>query len=127
MWKKCIIFFVRTDEKNCFYFVLLNRLMANKYFDIIVKSLTKHMGRLINISKVSQLLKNVVDEDFADHKLYKLIYYLKNRGYLYNIKKNVFLVKRPEVEFTQQQILDSFYWPIVKQHCNEFLKSNRYI
>lgn len=101
--------------------------MANKYFDIIVKSLMKHMGRLINISKVEHILKNVIDEDFASHKLYKLIYYLKNRGYLYNIKKNVFLVKRPEVEFTQQQLLDMFYWAIVKQHCTEFLRSNRYV
>lgn len=101
--------------------------MANKYFDIIVKSLTKHMGRLINISKIENILKRVIDEDFADQKMYKLIYYLKNRGYLYNIKKNVFLVKRPETELTQQQILDMFYRPIVKQHCTEFLKSNRYI
>ena len=101
--------------------------MANKYFDIIVKSLMKHMGRLINISKIEQILKRVVDEDFANQKMYKLIYYLKNRGYLYNVKKNVFLVKRPETELTQQHILDMFYRPIVKQHCNEFLKSNRYI
>ena len=53
--------------------------MANKYFDIIVKSLMKYMGKLINISKVEQILKQVVDEDFSDQKMYKLIYYLKNR------------------------------------------------
>lgn len=53
--------------------------MANKYFDIIVKSLMRYRGKLVNISKIEQLLKRIVDEEFADHKLYKLIYYLKNR------------------------------------------------
>ena len=33
--------------------------MANKYFDIIVKSLMKHMGKLINNSKIELLLKRV--------------------------------------------------------------------
>jgi len=87
----------------------------------------KNVGKLINISKIEYILKCAIDEDFSNQKMYKLIYYLKNRGYLYNIKKNVFLVKRPESELTQQAILDQFYRSIVKQHCTDFLKSNRYI
>lgn len=87
----------------------------------------KSKGKLINVLKVEQILKRVLDDQFVQHKLYKLIYYLKNRWYLYNIKKNIFLVKDPEVEFTQQQLLDMFYWSIVKQHCKEFLSSHWYI
>ena len=59
--------------------------------------------------------------------MYKLIYYLKIRGYLENLKKNIFFVKDPEQSYTQEEIIDLFYRTIVKKHCTDFLKGNWYI
>lgn len=101
--------------------------MWNKYFDIVVESLMKYRGKLVNISKIQALLARVVDDQCDAQKLYKLIYYLKNRWYLLTIKKNVFLVKRMEEEYTQQQLLDMFYRTVVRQHCSDFLTSHRYV
>jgi len=59
--------------------------------------------------------------------MYKLIYYLKIRGHLENLKKNIFFVKDPDHIYSKEEIMDLFYRTIVKKHCTDFLKGNRYI
>lgn len=101
--------------------------MANKVFDNLVKKLIKYKGKLIDGDKIWSLLKTSLAEDFSIQKMYKLIYYLKIRGYLENLKKNIFFVKEPERIYSKEEIMDLFYWTIVKKHCTDFLKGNRYI
>ncbi len=101
--------------------------MANKVFDSTVKRLIKYKGRLVDGQKIASLLCSSLAEDFSIQKSYKIIYYLKARWYLEPIKKNVFFVKDPERQYSQQEILDMFYRAMVKKHCSEYLKGNRYI
>lgn len=101
--------------------------MKNKSFDIVVKRLIKQKGKLIDIQKIADVLEHIQDEKTTLQKAYKMVYYLKNRGHLENIKKNVFFVKDPETTISQEVILDRFYWSLVKKHCREFLSSARYI
>ena len=101
--------------------------MSNKVFDSLVKKLIKYKGRLIDSWKVWLLLKTSLAEDFSLQKMYKMIYYLKARWYLENLKKNIFFVKDPERIYTKEEIMELFYRPIVKKHCTDFLKWNRYI
>ncbi len=77
--------------------------------------------------KVGILLKSSMGDDFSVQKMYKMIYYLKVRWYLENLKKNIFFVKDPDHIYTKEQILELFYRTIVKKHCFDFLKGNRYI
>jgi len=56
-----------------------------------------------------------------------MIYYLKIRGHLENLKKNIFFVKDPDHIYSKEEIMDLFYRTIVKKHCTDFLKGNRYI
>ena len=101
--------------------------MKNKSFDIVVKRLIKQKGKLIDIKKIADILEHIQDDKNTLQKAYKMVYYLKNRGHLENIKKNVFFVKDPETIVSQDVILERFYWPLVKKHCREFLSSARYI
>ncbi len=101
--------------------------MANRVFDTLVKKLIKYKGRLMDAQKVWSLLKSSLAEDFSVQKMYKMIYYLKIRWYLENLKKNIFFVKDPEHVYTKEEIVDLFYRTIVKKHCSDFLKGNRYI
>lgn len=101
--------------------------MANKVFDSLVKKLIKYKWKLIDGEKISSLLKTSLAEDFSVQKMYKLIYYLKIRWYLENLKKNIFFVKDPEHTYTKEEIMDLFYRTIVKKHCTDFLKGNWYI
>ncbi len=100
--------------------------MKNKGFDIVVKKLMKRKWKLVDIKKIGDILNNIHDE-CSQQKVYKMVYYLKNRWYLSTIKKNIFLVKDPEATITDEIIIDRFYWQLVKKHCREFLSSARYI
>lgn len=101
--------------------------MSNKVFDNLVKRLIKSKGKLIDGEKMAVLLKSCMNEDFSVQKMYKMIYYLKIRGYIENLKKNIFFVKDPERRYSKEEIMDIFYRTIVKKHCANFLKGNRYI
>lgn len=101
--------------------------MANKVFDILVKKLMKYKGKLVDGEKIGSLVNSFTVEVFSIQKIYKLIYYLKMRWYLENIKKNVFFVKDPDRHYSQDEILDLFYRMMVKKHCNEYLKWHWYI
>jgi hypothetical protein len=68
-----------------------------------------------------------MDSDYSENKAYKIIYQLKNRWYLVNLKKSIFLAKDPEKEYDEQQLLESFYRSIVKKHCKDFTDGKRYI
>ncbi len=101
--------------------------MSNMFFDNLVRNLIKYKGKLIDGEKVGTLLKSSMGDDFSVQKMYKMIYYLKVRWYLENLKKNIFFVKDPDHTYTKEQILELFYRNIVKKHCSDFLKGNWYI
>lgn len=101
--------------------------MSNIVFDTVVKKLMKYKRKLVDGKKIWVLLKSSLAEDFSIQKMYKMIYYLKVRWYLENLKKNIFFVKDPDHIYTKEQILELFYRNIVKKHCSDFLKGNWYI
>jgi len=101
--------------------------MSNRVFDTVVKKLMKYKGKLVDGEKIWVLLKSSLAEDFSIQKMYKMIYYLKVRWYLENLKKNIFFVKDPDHSYTKDEVLELFYRTIVKKHCSDFLKGNRYI
>lgn len=101
--------------------------MSNIVFDTVVKKLMKYKRKLVDGKKIWVLLKSSLAEDFSIQKMYKMIYYLKVRWYLENLKKNIFFVKDPDHIYTKEQILELFYRNIVKKHCFDFLKGNWYI
>lgn len=101
--------------------------MANSNFDIVVKRLLKHKNKLIWIDKIKEIIKNILDSDYSESKSYKLIYHLKNKWYILTLKKGIFLVKDPEKEYNENQLLDMFYRSIVKKHCKDFVPWKRYI
>lgn len=101
--------------------------MKNTYFNIVVKRVMKYKNKLTDIDAMKKVIQNILDTDYSDAKMYKMIYYLKNKEYILNLKKNIFFVKDPEKKYTEEQLLEMFYWNLVKKHCKDFLKGKRYI
>lgn len=101
--------------------------MKKNNFDIIVKNLFKYKNKLIEIDKIKDIVKKILDSEYSENKAYKMIYHLKNKWYLLNLKKGLFLVKNPEKKYQEQQLLEMFYWSIVKRHCKEFANNKWYI
>ncbi len=101
--------------------------MAKWNFDIVVKKILKHKNKLIWIEKIKEIIQNILDSDYSESKSYKMIYHLKNKWYLLTLKKGIFLVKDPEKEYDEPQLLEMFYRSIVKKHCKDFVPWKRYI
>lgn len=101
--------------------------MRQNNFDITVKRLLKHKNKLIGINKIKEIIQDIMDSDYSENKAYKIIHQLKNRWYLVNLKKSIFLVKDPEKEYTEEQLLENFYREILKKHCKDFTAGKRYI
>ncbi|HPK27749.1 MAG TPA: hypothetical protein PKX34_00905 [Candidatus Absconditabacterales bacterium] len=89
--------------------------------------MSKYKNKLIEIDKVKEIVKKILDNEYSENKAYKMIYHLKNKGHLLNLKKGIFLVKNPEKEYQEQQLLEMFYRCIVKKHCKGFANNKRYI
>lgn len=125
--EKSIWFFGK--NRYIFYIPFIDELlfMKNKFFDSIVKDLVKTKHKIISIDKIRKLFSGIMWDLYHDKKMYKLLYYLKNRWYLVNLKKNIYFIKLPEEEYSEQRFVDRFYWDLVKQHCKQYLKSDRYI
>jgi len=101
--------------------------MKNKYFDTVVKRIWKYNNKIIEIEKIKTIIENILDTEYTEKKAYKMIYYLKNRGYIESIKKDILFVKDPETTYTENELTEKFYREVVKKHCSDFLKSKRYI
>lgn len=101
--------------------------MKNLYFDSVVELLLKYKHKIIDIAAIRRICLSVMDAAYDDKKMYKLLYYLKNRWYLLTLKKNIYFVKLIDQEYTSDWLLDRFYWKLVKQHCKSYVRGNRYI
>jgi len=101
--------------------------MKKSYFNILVKKLSKYKNKVIDITQLKQLLKNILDADYKDSKTYKNIYYLKNRGYLISLKKDLFFVKSPDQNIEEEELLQRFYWKFLKDTLNKTIGRDWYI
>lgn len=87
----------------------------------------KSKNKVIHIDAIRRVFSAVMWDAYTDKKMYKLLYYLKNRWYLITLKKNIYFVKQSDDEYNEQRLTDRFYWDLVKQHCKEYVKSDWYI
>jgi len=87
---------------------------------MIVKKVCKTKKTIISIDELKRQIKAILLDEYSSSRFYKYIYFLKNRGYILSIKKNLFYLKRnPEEEENLDEIIDRFYWNILKNHIQE--------
>ncbi len=101
--------------------------MKNQYFDTVVKKIWKYKNKLLEISKIKEIIKNILDTEYSEQKTYKMIYYLKNRWHIESLKKDMFFVKNPEKTYKEQELIERFYREMLKKHCNEYIQGKWYI
>lgn len=87
----------------------------------------KKRGKIIYAEEVKQIISQIMKEAYSDTKAYKIIYYLKNKGYLISIKKDIFYCKLPEDHLSEFLILEDRYRHILHRHCTSGLEKKRYI
>ena len=88
--------------------------------------LKKREGKILTQQELYALLENwEVNENGG--KKYKIVYYLKLRGYLIPLKRNLFFVSSPEKKRTEDQISSLFYREILIKMGKELFANKRYL
>jgi hypothetical protein len=59
--------------------VLIKPHMKNTYFNTVVKKILKYKNKLTSIETMKQIIQNILDTEYSDQKMYKMVYYLKNK------------------------------------------------
>lgn len=101
--------------------------MRNNQLQQVIKGLLKWRKKIIYSTPLKAMIADVLGEDYTDTKAYKFLYYLKNRGYLMPIKKDIFFVKLPEDFIAESLVLEDYYRDILHHHCTHTLGKKWYI
>lgn len=92
-----------------------------------VKKILKNKHKIIDINKLKKIYFDLNPDSYSDKKLYKQIYYAKNKWVLMSLKKDIFYVKTPDENIDIDDIIDNFYWKLLKKYTQEHYWNNYFI
>lgn len=93
----------------------------------IIPTLNKLYHKIISIDTLKQHIQLTSSQTLKDTQIYKIIYHLKSKWYVISCKKDLFYIKPPESQITQEDIIAQRYHKLLKQHCTADTSNNRYI
>ncbi len=99
----------------------------NSYLAELIKKLKKWRHKIIYSDNLKSIIEKTMKDEYTHKKAYKLIYYLKNKGYLLSIKKEIFYVKLAEDHISEDLILEDRYRYILHHHAKGSTDNQRYI
>ena len=99
----------------------------NSYLADVIKSLKKYRKKILFSQDLKSLIKKAMKSEYTDKRAYKLVYYLKNKGYILSIKKDIFYIKHAEDHISEHLILEDWYRFILHHHCKTATNNQRYI
>lgn len=99
--------------------------MWKSKLDAAINILSKYRGKIFSQDQLYHLLSDWEQE--SEQKKYKLVYYLKLRGYLVVLRRNLFLIKDSDQEFSQDSSLLLHYRKILNEDMRSAFGNKRYI
>ena len=128
IFKKIVLIFL---ENFIYFFLLLSQIetqkMKNESFQIIITKIWKYRWKIITTEKIRELIEQTMWDSYTTNRMYKIFYYLKNRWYIIDLKKNFYYVKLPEDEINEEYIVDRLYRSILNKQIKNLAKWKRYI
>lgn len=101
--------------------------MKNQNLEIITKKIQKFRWKLISKDEIKKESLTILQEDYTEKKLYKIIYYLKSRGYLVWMKKNLYYAKFPSDKINDEDIAERLYRKFLQKEAKSTIQWKRYI
>lgn len=96
--------------------------MRNSYLTNIITLCQRQKNKLIYINELKDLFRKELGSDYTDKKGYKLIYHLKNKWYLYSLKKEIFCITHPDHASWEEELIEHYYRPILQHHASQMAK-----
>jgi hypothetical protein len=100
--------------------------MRNSYLAGIIQVCQKQKNKLIYIDELKDIFRKALGSEYTDKKWYKLIYHLKNKWYLYSLKKEIFCITDPQHLINEEELIEQYYRQILHFHISQTAKK-RYV
>lgn len=101
--------------------------MKNKHIDTIVINLVKKKRKICYVDELKSCIREELKETYTEQKAYKVLYYLKRRGYVHALKKDIYYISTPQDEFDENDIVNRWYRDILYMHCSSSCWKKRYL
>ncbi|MDR3169326.1 MAG: hypothetical protein LBU27_06295 [Candidatus Peribacteria bacterium] len=101
--------------------------MTQNTSETLMKQIKKKQHKMLTSGELKDLTTTIFGETLPENKLYKLTHQLKNRGYLLTLRKDIFFIKDAEEQISETELEEQFYRKLLKQHCQQYCKQDRYI
>ena len=123
--KNLLDFLGKFTIKNYTNFILFKPNMHKPIEDLII-ILQKQKKKIISLDELKNLIYKSFWEDTPISKIYKITFQLKNRWFLFPMRKELFFISNPDNQIKPEDIEEKYYWKLLKDHCNSTSKQ-RYI
>lgn len=99
-----------------------------KGIEQIIKKFEKSFGKIMNHDEVTKLICQFVPEyEWQKTKIHKMIFLLRSKWYIYDIKKQLYLIIKPNTQILENDLVQKYYRQLLKDHCELYCDKNRYI
>ena len=92
----------------------------------LIQNLQKQKKKIISSDNLKNFIYLSFWESTSTNKIYKITFQLRNRWYLFWLRKDLFYITNPEKPITTEEIEEQLYRKILKDHCNWTCKQ-RYV
>lgn len=97
-----------------------------KPIENLIQLLQKQKKKIINADDLKKCIYSTFWENTPISKIYKITFQLKNRWFLFPIRKDIFYIADPIITTLPEEIEEKRYRKLLRDHCNETSKQ-RYI
>ena len=97
-----------------------------KPIEDLIQNLQKQKKKILSLDELKNLIYKSFWENVTIGKIYKITFQLKNRWFLFPIRKDIFYIADPMITTLPEEIEEKRYRKLLRDHCNETSKQ-RYI
>lgn len=93
-----------------------------KPIDNLIQILQKQKKKIIIADDLKKFIYSAFWDSTPISKVYKITFQLRNRWFLFPLRKELFFISNPEKVVTAEEIEEQWYWKLLKERCNEGCK-----
>ncbi len=90
----------------------------NNPIDNLVQILRKQKKKIISSNDLKNFIYASFWENTSINKVYKITFQLRNRWFLYLLRKDLFYIINPEKQVSVEEIEEQWYRKLLKSHCS---------
>ena len=92
----------------------------------LIQKLQKQKKKIISLDELKNIIYTSLWQNISTNKIYKITFQLRNRWFLFPIRKELFYITSPDNQIKSEDIEEKWYRKLLRDHCN-WVSKQRYI